>query len=48
VLDLGCGEGFLSIDIARNHCPKSIYALDIDDRLLERGIARVQKSKLII
>lgn len=41
VLDIGCGEAFLTIELAIRYLPQKIVALDIDNRLLERARKRI-------
>jgi hypothetical protein len=37
VLDVGCNEGFLDIEIAMRFFPKKIYAIDIDYKLIKNA-----------
>jgi 7SK snRNA methylphosphate capping enzyme len=37
VLDVGCNEGFLSMEIAMKFSPKKIYAIDIDHKLIKNA-----------
>jgi tRNA1(Val) A37 N6-methylase TrmN6 len=37
VLDIGCNEGFLDMEIAMRFFPKKIYAIDIDYSLIKNA-----------
>jgi 2-polyprenyl-3-methyl-5-hydroxy-6-metoxy-1,4-benzoquinol methylase len=37
VLDVGCNEGFLDIEIAMRFFPKKIHAIDIDYKLIKNA-----------
>ena len=37
VLDIGCNEGFLDIEIAMRFFPKQVYAIDIDHKLIKNA-----------
>ncbi len=37
VLDVGCNDGFLDIEIAMKFFPKKIYAIDIDNKLIKNA-----------
>lgn len=37
VLDIGCNEGFLDIEIAMRCFPKQVYGIDIDAKLVKNA-----------
>jgi 2-polyprenyl-3-methyl-5-hydroxy-6-metoxy-1,4-benzoquinol methylase len=37
LLDVGCNDGFLDIEIAVKFFPKKIYAIDIDNKLIKNA-----------
>lgn len=37
VLDVGCNEGFLDIEIAMRCFPKQVYGIDIDYKLVKNA-----------
>lgn len=37
VLDIGCNEGFLDMEIAMRYFPKQVYAIDIDYKLVKNA-----------
>jgi ubiquinone/menaquinone biosynthesis C-methylase UbiE len=43
VLDVGCGEGKVAIEIAMRYFPRKMVALDIDANLLESATRLVDK-----
>lgn len=49
MLDIGCNQGFLDIEIAMRFFPKQIYCIDIDNRLIKNArknlISIVKKDK---
>jgi tRNA1(Val) A37 N6-methylase TrmN6 len=49
VLDIGCNEGFLDMEIAMRYFPKQMYAIDIDHRLVKNArktlVSMVKKDK---
>ena len=44
ILDIGCGDGTLSIQISKKYNPKKIKGIDIDHKL----ITQAQKNKNIL
>ena len=45
ILDVGCGQGKVAVEIAMRFFPKKMVALDIDAKLLEKAIKLVDKIK---
>lgn len=45
ILDVGCNNGMISIEIAKMFSPKSVVGLDIDKKLIKRAKQLLQVSK---
>lgn len=48
VLDAGCGTGSLAVEVKKKYPKIELYAIDIDDSILERAIKKSKKEKVII
>ncbi len=46
VADIGCGPGYFSIPLAKNLINGQVYALDVDDEMLEVARRRVAEARL--
>ena len=46
VADIGCGPGYFSIPLAKHLVHGKLYALDIDDEMLDALRLRVEEAKL--